>query len=121
VPLLWKGFVMAKFPVGGETMVRSSDPSTSHKAAREFRESGRLKGTQETVLNAVRKWPGCTMRELIEERLGEDLRTFDTRFSELKRKNYVTYGPKRPCRLTGKTCHTVYPVPMPRKASNAPR
>ena len=105
------------FPVGGETMVRRSDPETSHEAKEGMKESGRLAATQERCLNAVRAYPGNTMRELCDEQMdGVDLRTHTTRFSELRRKGFIYYSidreeipNKRPCRITGKNCITIWP------------
>jgi len=98
------------FPVGGETMARRTDPETSHEAAKEFKDSGHLGETQKTFMDAVRDYPGDTIREIVQERLGGDLWSMGTRASELKRKGWVYYGQKRPCRITGKPCVTLWPV-----------
>lgn len=103
-----------KFPVGGETMARKTDPETSQDAAEEFRASGHLGDAQAACLEAVRRWQGDTQRELVEQRMETDLRTYATRFSELRRKGFIHYGEKRPCRLTGKRCLTVWLGPLPK-------
>ena len=55
------------FPVGGETMARRTDPETSHEAAKEFKDSGHLGETQKTFMDAVRDYPGDTIREIVQK------------------------------------------------------
>lgn len=47
-------------------LARSTDPDTSHDAAKKIRKSGKLTMQQELTLAAVRRFPGMNTRELAE-------------------------------------------------------
>ncbi len=87
-------------------LARSTDPETSHRAAREGEESGAFAAEAHWVLQLVRANPDRTASEL------EDL--VDCRDGKVRKRlaecrddrGTLENGPKRPCEITGRTVLT---------------
>lgn len=81
-------------------LARKTDPSTSHDAAREHKESGNADRSAAKVLDAVNRFPGLTAVELA-ERAGLDRYEVSRRLSDLRGKQLVRNGEERPCAIKG--------------------
>jgi len=88
---------------------RQSDPETSHEAAEKLEgeqvKVGRYEGQ---CLHGVRMNSGDTIREIVELFLKQDMPTYSPRFCKLRYKGLIWYGAKRPCRITGENCMTMW-------------
>lgn len=82
-------------------IARRVDPHTSHRAAAEITSSGERARQQNTVLSAVRRWPGLTSAE-IGNRLETDRFLPARRLPECRAQGLVENGPARRCSVTGK-------------------
>jgi hypothetical protein len=80
---------------------RSTDPQSSHAAAEEVKSSGRLALQQAQVLDAVRRWPGRTSRELARY-IGGDRYVVARRLPELEVALKVRKGGTRLCSMGGR-------------------
>ncbi|PTS71915.1 winged helix-turn-helix domain-containing protein [Stenotrophomonas sp. HMWF022] len=88
---------------------RSSDPSTSHEAARHVVNSGLQADQQAVALAAVRKSPGLTSNELAQCST-LDRYMLARRLPELQEAELVWRGPKKPCEVSGRSACTWWPV-----------
>jgi CRP-like cAMP-binding protein len=88
---------------------RSTDPSTSHDAAREAESSGRAAGQRLICLRQVRSVPGLTAAE-IAARTGLERHVPSRRLPELREEGYVGNGSERACGETGRRSMTWNPV-----------
>ncbi|MBA7690628.1 hypothetical protein ES703_99159 [subsurface metagenome] len=86
-------------------LARTSDPSTSHAAARGVCRSGRLGRQEKAVYEALCQHSGSTSAELAQLMSG-DRYTPSRRLSGLERKNLVLRGRARKCSATGSMCLT---------------
>ena len=90
------------------TLARNSDPVSSHDAADKVRESGRLENQQKMVLDAVKRWPGSTAKELDGRLFGQV--ESHKRLASLCDQGYIVKGARRKCRVTGMQVLTYWPV-----------
>lgn len=96
---------------------RTSDPATSHIAARRIKESGALGRQQRVVCELVKAKPGRTSAELaldyaiheLSMRGWQALRPMIARRLPELEPVYVRKGEARPCEVTGSTCVTWWP------------
>lgn len=85
------------------------DPPTSAKAAAELTRSGARQRQIDRVVGLVRRWPGCTSRELAEQS-GCDRYMVARRLADAKTAHLVTWigGEQHPeqrvCRYGGRLC-----------------
>jgi len=84
---------------------RSTDPATSHEAAREHKESGRAAKSAAEVLDAVKRFPGLTAVELA-NRAGLDRYEVSRRLADLNRKWLVQRCEERECSINGRKMMT---------------
>ena len=100
-------------------MARKSDPTTSHVAAEEHVERGKLGERQQQVLKLIRRFPGRTTGELgrnMYALYGSNLgirscaETPHKRAPELEAKGLVRRGAARKCKDSGYTAATWYPI-----------
>lgn len=91
------------------TRARSTDPDTSHAAARENAESGAGDRQRLAVLAAVRSKPGMTSDELAAS-IHVDRHIPGRRLSELEHAGLVRRGEARKSELTGRDGLTWFPV-----------
>lgn len=89
---------------------RRTDPTTSHDAEIRATRSGLRAGHQRAVLDAVRKYPNCTSRELA-QRAGLDRYAVARRLPELVTAGYVDRGSKRACSVACTPAVTWHPTP----------
>lgn len=92
---------------------RESDPVSSHLAAREVKESGRLGKQQCAVLEAVRAWPGRTSAELAAKLAPDNwfsLRHMVARRLPELEPVHVRKGVMRECTKTHRKAVTWFPV-----------
>lgn len=88
---------------------RNTDTSTSHQAAAYIVSNGTLKAQQDTTAAAVRLHPGLTSLELAE--MTKHCRyMLARRLPELLEDGRAWKGPKKPCRISGRSAHTWWPV-----------
>ena len=80
------------------TLARASDPATSHLSASEHVASGRHGEQCRAVLDAARRWPGHTSRELAAE-AGMDRYVVARRLSDLAHAGAVVQRAARVCRV----------------------
>jgi len=88
---------------------RSTDPSTSHDAAREAESSGRAAGQRLICLGQVLRVPGLTAAE-IAVRTGLERHVPSRRLPELREQGLVRNGGERTCGETGRRSMTWEPV-----------
>ena len=86
---------------------RNSDPAPSHAAAERLKKSGRLRAQQQTVLDALTRWPGSTAVELAKAS-GIDRYVVSRRLPELV-PLWVHRGRPRVCTVAGTAQTTWYP------------
>jgi hypothetical protein len=100
---------------------RTSDPATSHTAARRIKDSGTLGRQQRAVLALVQAWPGHTSGELAMKYAVQDMSTrgwqhyrpmVARRLPELE-PVHVRKGAARTCAITGSSCVTWWPRQAP--------
>lgn len=89
-------------------IARWRDPLGAHLAAVEQDESGRRDGHAALVLDAIRRQPGLTYRELWQMLGGQIAEPVEVqrRLSDLQNEGYVCKSGKRPCRVTGRMAST---------------
>ena len=87
-------------------LARRSDPSTSHIAGERLRESGKLRAQQQSVLDALTRWPGSTAVELA-TMSGLDRYVVSRRLPELV-PQHVRRGKPRACNVNGNPQTTWY-------------
>lgn len=85
---------------------RRCDPPTSKKAGREHEATGTASAQRYHVLQYVRHHPGCTAKEC--EQVTRI--TAHKRMKEIEATGQIKRGPKRPCKVTGKSVITWEPV-----------
>ena len=90
-------------------LARSTDPETSHRAAREMETSGQLKSDMMTALEAVREFPHRTATEL-EALIGCRDGKVRKRLAQLRRLGLIIRGALKICPHTKRRCHTWEPV-----------
>ena len=85
----------------------TSDPATSHEAARKHAESGKFARNKAVVLEMVRARPNCTATELWDGAsrndqyiLGE-MQEVRRRITDLSQEGKIVCGPARACRIKG--------------------
>jgi hypothetical protein len=89
---------------GEEARARSTDPESSHEAARVMNESGKARAHREMAIDMVWKYPGNTSRELagLPDCPGElDRYELARRLPEAECEGQVKKGPKRKCKVAG--------------------
>ena len=100
-----------------EPIAHNNDPGTSHLAAGHMEETGKLSEQQRLVFEMVRRSPGYTGAELAE--LNESRLRFPTldilmlvrrRVTDLVRKGWCYYGPRKNCEVMCNKAGTVWPV-----------
>jgi hypothetical protein len=91
------------------TMARTSDPDTSFEAAKDLIDSGKLTDQQTAVLEAIRRWPGLTARDL-SAASGLDYYAIQRRAAELATRRQVIRGAKAVPRSGGRPGETLWPV-----------
>lgn len=84
--------------VPGADIARTSDPESSHDAARELTESGARVSQNDQARTFVERWPGCTADELA-DLTGWSRERLARRLSDLRNKGFVRQGEIRPCRV----------------------
>lgn len=90
-------------------LARNTDSSTSHEAAAYIVSNGTLQAQQEATAAAVRLHPGLTSLELAE--VTKRCRyMLARRLPELLEDGRAWKGPKKPCRISGRSAHTWWPV-----------
>lgn len=94
-------------PIADRPRARRSDPQTSRQAAERIKP--KLRAQQETVLAAIRRWPGSTAVELANA-AGLDRYVVSRRLPELV-PEYVRRGKPRACTVAGTPQTTWYPAP----------
>ena len=79
-----------------------ADPPSSHLAAAELTRSGARQRQIDRVVELVRRWPGCTSRELA-EMAGMDYHLVARRLPDAKAAGLVTWigGEKHPVQRAG--------------------
>ena len=87
-----------------ERLARSTDPETSHEAARAV--VPRLGQLQQQLLEVVREHPGRTMNELAQLKGERDPRTFNRRASELEKAGVIRVGVTKTCSVSGRRART---------------
>lgn len=87
---------------------RATDPVSSHLAAEEVRDSGRLGQQQAAVLAAVKRHPGLTSRELA-VMMATDRYIVARRLPELE-PVHVRKGDARKCRVGDRPAVTWWPA-----------
>lgn len=87
---------------------RRTDPQTSHQAAERIKSSGKLRAQQQTVLDAVKRFPGSTAVELA-SRAGLDRYMVSRRLPELA-PIWVRRHAPRVCTVKGTAQITWYAV-----------
>ncbi len=97
------------------TQARTTDPPTSHLAAKKAESSGRASGQRRICLKCVVEFPGLTAAELAAtaNRAGIDRYVFSRRLPELRKAGFIHNGPKRICRVQDSLCTTWLPGPKP--------
>ena len=88
---------------------RSTDPQTSHDAARHIVSSGQQALQQNQALDAVRCHPGLTSNELAQAS-GFDRYMLARRLPELCDHDRVVRGDARKCDVSGRSAATWWPV-----------
>jgi hypothetical protein len=112
---------ITQFPLqfSAQPRARESDPLSSHLAAREVKESGRLGKQQAEVLAAVKRWPGLTSAELASRMAQErgcawfSLRHMVARRLPDLEPIFIVKGKMRRCSMTTHSAVEWWPV-MPR-------
>lgn len=96
---------------------RARDPESSHLAADEVKASGRLACQQQTVLQAIQRWPGSTSAELAHQinagapdPIGATYHMVARRAPELVPVHVRRGDTLRACSITGKTVSVWWPV-----------
>ena len=79
-------------------LAAADHPATSHAAAAELVRSGAQAAQKAEVLEAVRRWPGSTARELADAS-GLTMHVVGRRLPDLERDGMVERGPARTCRV----------------------
>ena len=87
---------------------RTTDPDTSHKAAADFEASGKGKTHRETILQAVRRWPGRTPAELARCIGKLNYYQVSRRLKELIDTKEIVRGEEKICPIRGTSCSTYY-------------
>ncbi len=87
---------------------RSTDPATSHAAAREVTRNGVRDGQARAVLEALHGNPGSTTAELA-KRSGIDRHAVARRMPELEKLELVRRGEPRKCGATERSALTWWP------------
>ena len=87
-------------------LVRTKDPSSSHRGSLWVQGGGRLGRQEAIVLEAVRAAPGSTGRELARRLDCSDVNTPARRLANLAERGLVKRGPERRCAVTGMTAQT---------------
>lgn len=87
-----------------ERLARSTDPDTSHEAARAVLPN--LGQLQQALYEAVREHPGRTMNELANLKGERDPRTFNRRASELEKAGAIRVERTRLCKVSGRRART---------------
>ena len=90
-------------------LARRTDPQTSHAAAREYRDSGKLSESKAEVLDAVRNHGGCTAVELA-AKAGLDRYETSRRLADLKNARLVRLGGSRVCEVNKRKMETWWAV-----------
>lgn len=93
-------------------LARSSHPDTSHKAAAEIVDSGKLQHAMKTAEQWLRQMPHSTASEL-EEASGLTDGKIRKRLNDLKKVGLAEKGEKRRCRVTGRMAYTWIPSNKP--------
>jgi len=88
---------------------RSTDPSTSHQAARAVEASGEAQRQRDACLACVRCFPGLTAAE-VSQRLGLERHAASRRLPELRTDNLVANGTPRRCTVLNRWTMTWFPV-----------
>jgi len=101
-------------------MSRSTDPASSYDAADELVKSGRLKAQQAEVLEAVRRLPGRTSRELGLLSAFLDRYDFARRLPELEEAGLIERGEIRECTVGTRTALTWWPKADPGSPDERP-
>ncbi len=96
--------LLSKTPVS-----RSTDPESSHLAEDEINSTSLRSYQQRQVLDAVRRKPGATARELAEQ-FGLDRYVVSRRLPELE-PAYIQRGNLRGCMVGGRLSMTWWPRP----------
>jgi hypothetical protein len=104
-----------QFPLqfSAQPRARTTDPESSHLAAREVKESGRLGKQQHDVLEAVCQWPGRTSAELAAKLAPDNwfsLRHMVARRLPELEPIHVRKGALRECSKTRRAAVTWFPV-----------
>lgn len=94
--------VLTHAPAGA----RRTDPETSREAAEAVHSDGSLTAARMAVLQALRRFPGSTSREL-SERAGLDRHDVARRLPELERLGFVQKGEPRVCSASAKRLRAV--------------
>lgn len=93
---------------------RSSDPATSHAAARDLVRSRSILSAQARALEVLRANPGSTAREL-DTLAGTLDGAIRKRLNDLFLEGLATKKGERKCTITGKTAQLWWPVKRKRK------
>lgn len=83
---------------------RTSDPSTSHRAAHEIEPA--LGDLQRKAVATVRQWPDRTCQELADLLALRDPRTLNRRITEVARRGWIVSSGERRCSVTGRVART---------------
>ena len=83
------------------SLAKRTDPSTSHEAAADLIQSGKLGKQSAAVFQALERYGPCTSAELA-DRSGLDRHLVARRLPDLLKRHRVTRGDARACSVTGK-------------------
>ena len=86
-------------------IARKRDPETSRQAAKAITESGARKNQQNTILNAIKSYPGRTSYELT-RCCPLDRYQVARRCAELEQAGLIRKSLPRECQITGRNAHT---------------
>ncbi len=90
-------------------IARTSDPISSHLAAKEITASGKRTQQQAQAVAAVRAWPGCTSFELA-MKTDIDRYVLARRLPEVVLAGLVQKGDPKHCTVTGRLALTWWPA-----------
>lgn len=88
---------------------RRDDPETSHLAAEQITNSGKVAEHHRIIAALVRKHPGLTTGELSEKTTELSHEQIWRRMSELEELNAVIHGAKRLCKVRKTLCRPWFP------------
>lgn len=87
---------------------RGDGPSTSSEAAEEL--VAKLPEARRHALEAVRQYPGSTVKELADKTGDDDNRRIGRRLNELEKAGIIRRAPARKCSISGRRAATWYPA-----------